>query len=128
MREEYIGGNVIGSRPLLADLPFRLPGVLPGRLADAVRTGKIDLEDCRLGQVEIQVTAHVKSVVSVAGIIASSIIIDFEEVPFVHIFGGSKIFHKVCTATDAHVCTVRHGVVLEQGLLPVDVRVAFALL
>ncbi len=84
-----------------------------------------NFEDCRLGNLEVEVGAYIHAVEAVAALIAAAGFIFAEKVAFVQEIDGSEVFYHFCTAADVDVGVVGHCGLLEESVGPVDVGIAF---
>ena len=91
-----------------------------------MRTGKVDVQFSSLGQVEIEVTAHVNTVVSESWVIALNIGYLLIYIAFMRIVHTGEIFHELSTTTDVDVSIIRSSYVLQQIVHPVHIGVAFS--
>ena len=100
---------------------------LPRQGALGIRTEEVGRELRGLRQREVQVTADVDTVVAESGVIAAVVLEGLEQVTFAHEVGSRKILHHLRTARHVDTRVVRHGVTLEEVVLPVDVGVTVPL-
>ena len=98
--------------------------LVPREMADTVTTEKVGREQSSLGQIEVQVGTHVNTVIAETSLIATTAGEVLEQVTFVSEVYRCEIFHEFGTSRNIHAGIVRHGCVVEQLLLPVNVRIA----
>ena len=101
--------------------------LVPREMADTVTTEKVGRELSGLGQIEVQVGTHVNTVVAETSLIATTAGEVSEQVTFVSEVYRCEILHEFGTSRNIHAGIVRHGCVVEQLLLPVNVRIAVPL-
>ena len=89
-------------------------------------TRKVCLQHGSLGELEVEVGTNVDTVESVTTGITTIVIPLTEEVTLVLIVDGCIILHCLGTTSDIHIGIVRHGVVLEEFLLPIYIRITLA--
>ena len=98
--------------------------LVPREMADTVTTEKVGREQSSLGQIEVQVGTHVNTVIAETSLIATTAGEVLEQVTFVSEVYRCEILHEFGTSRNIHTGIVRHGCVVEQLLLPVNVRIA----
>lgn len=121
--DERVARSAIGGLPELR-LAEGARSRSPRPLAYAVAAEEVDLQGCRLRQQEIKIAAGIDPVEAVSGLVAAVVVPLSEEVAFVQIVDGGEIFHETRTTAHVDVRVIGHRVVLEDLLLPVDVRIA----
>ena len=85
------------------------------------------LEKSSFSDVEVQITTHIDTIVTISVIITTSCFELTEQVTLMYIVNGSKIFYELSTTTNIHVSIVRHGKIFEQCILPINIRIPFTL-
>ena len=89
-------------------------------------TRKVCLQSGSLGELEIEVGTNVDTVESVTAGITTIVLPLTEEVTLMLIVDGCIVLHSLGTTCDVHIGIVRHGVVLEEFLLPIYIRITLA--
>ena len=89
-------------------------------------TRKVCLQRGSLGELEVEIGTNVNTVESVTTDITTIVIPLAEEVTLVLIVDGCIILYSLGTTSDIHIGIVRHGVVLEEFLLPIYIRITLA--
>ena len=130
-RTEHVGRDIVGTRPYLGIVPVtaaeRASVTGPGRTLLTGRAGDIHLKYSRGRQGKVKVRTRVDTVVTETGVITATVVYVTEKVTFMHEVDDSEVAHKFCTAADRDISIIRHGMILEQIILPVHVGITLKL-
>ena len=93
-----------------------------------MRTREVNMELSSLGQIKVEVTAHIDTVVRETWFITTSIGHFFIKVTLVRVVHIGEILHKLRTTCYINIKIIRGGSTLQQLVNPIDVWITLPLL
>ena len=126
--QEHIWSDVISTSPLLTNLPLTIAHVTPRSFSYAIATSHIYLQSSATCDGKVQVTTNIDTIVSIARVVVTTIVIHTEEVTLMHEISRSEVLNEFCTTTYVHVGIIGHSRLFEKCILPIHIGITFTLL